>query len=153
MLASSWLHWLDSLGEGFWIVAAVCFTGAVIGVTAVVAHAWRRVRQSENRAALIGLMLQRGMSSSEIERILQTGAEVDEEETGTNPEVRIIELMKEGEYSGDDIERALAAARADGRIASGAVRIIETLMEQEAEIDEIENILEARRSPASPQRV
>ncbi len=156
MLAESIIDGLQKLGDGVLIVAVVCFGMMVVGVTTAIARAWRRVRETESRTALVGMMLQRGMSAADIERIMSTcldregedGAEVENQK----PDVRIIALMKENEYEGDDIERILDAARTNGVIDADTVKVIETLVEQGAEAEEIEGILDARRPP-SPNRV
>jgi hypothetical protein len=52
----------------------LALAGLVIGVTALVTHHWRGVRQFETEAALKQEMLQRGMSAEDIERVLRASA-------------------------------------------------------------------------------
>ena len=45
--------------------------GLVVAVTALVTHAWQRVRQRQMAASLILEMLDRGMSADEMAQVLQ----------------------------------------------------------------------------------
>lgn len=134
----------NGMNAGVLIVAIIFFSIMVVGVTCFIARAWSRVRTSEDRTALLGMMLQRGMSAADIERVMNSSTGTgDIGDTG--PDVGIVTLMKEYEYKGEDIERVLDAARTNGRIDSAALKIVETLVEQGAKVGEIEGILEARR--------
>jgi len=150
MLATSWFDWLGRVDQAVWLTAVPCFSVAAVVVTAFIVHGWRRVRQSESRTALVGMMLQRGMSAADIERVMQACSDSAGEDYEDEPDVRIVALMKENEYEGDDIERILDVARVNGRIDVAAVRVVETLVEQGAKVGEIEGILEARRTHPAP---
>src|SRR5262245_54444608 len=112
MLATGLFDWLGKLDVD--VITIVCITGAAVVIFGFVAQAWRRVREYENRAALVGMMIQRGMSVADIERVMQACVDPEDEEEEVKPDVRIITLMKENEYEGNDIERVLDAARIGG---------------------------------------
>ncbi len=62
----------------FW--SAVVLIVVVPGVTSVLAHYWFRTRKAELDAQLKSQMVQLGMSAAEIERVINSGAETEEEE-------------------------------------------------------------------------
>ncbi len=146
MLAEGIIH---ALTDDVMKLVALSSAASVVLLTLIMARAWRGVRRSENRTALIAMMLQRGMSAENIERVLNAGGlgvgggESEGEEY--DPEVRIITVLKENEYKGDDVERVLETVRHRGRIDAATAKIVETLVEQEAGVDEIVGVLEARQ--------
>jgi hypothetical protein len=148
VIISYWLESLQRFNEGVLIVASVALAATMIAMTAIVARAWRRVRQTDARSGLAALMLQRGMPASDIERILMACSQSVEK--AVDAETHIIELMKENDYSGDDVERVLDAARKNGTIEAATLKLIESLVEQGVEGREIENLLDAR-APRAPQ--
>lgn len=53
------------------VVAAVMSVSLVIGVTSVIAHAWRSVRERQMAISIVVEMLEQGMSAEEVVRVLQ----------------------------------------------------------------------------------
>jgi hypothetical protein len=151
MIAAYWLERLQEFNVAVLLVACVTGAATIIAATALIASAWKRVRQTDTRSALVGMMLQRGMSAADIERVMTACCGQDAGTDG-DPEAYIIGLMKENQYSGDDVERVLDAARKNGSIDAAAVKIIESLVEEGVEGREIETLLDAR-SPRAPQPV
>lgn len=152
MLMTSWTQWLqDANTSALVLMLGVLATAAVVIVTFAL-MAWRRTRESDNRTALASLMLQRGMSAEEVERVLRACNLAADHPEQTDPEAFLISLMKESEYSTEDVERVLDAARTNGQIDAATVKVIEGLVEQGVEGDEIETLLDARR-PRPPRAV
>jgi SOS response regulatory protein OraA/RecX len=151
MLMAGLFSWMGSIdGEVLQFGIIGC---SLVGMTGIVVHAWRKVRQSENRTALVGMMVQRGMSAEQIERVMRTCQEAAEAGDAEVTEAGIIGAMKEGDYPAEDIERVLDAARTNGVFDAGSLKIIAALVEQGAEADEIENLLEARRIHPAVNRI
>jgi hypothetical protein len=50
-------------------------TGLIIAITAIIAGTWGKTRRASENAQLKALMLQRGMSVEEIERVCRAGGE------------------------------------------------------------------------------
>lgn len=102
-----------------------------------------RAQAAETEARLKALMVQRGMSAEEIERILSTGPARQEFEAEENldPEGRIVSVLASNGYDGDDIERVLRAARRDGKVPLAAARTVETLANNWTEGKDIERVL------------
>lgn len=54
------------------LIPIVAFViGGAVGATAIIARAWHRVRVAAYQAHLKDLMIQRGMSAEEIERVVR----------------------------------------------------------------------------------
>lgn len=70
---------LELLGTGLLAagdeeIAAVAFgTGCAAAIVAIVAHQWRRQREAAYNARLKQMMIERGMSVDEIERVIRAG--------------------------------------------------------------------------------
>ena len=56
---------------------AAIMTGATFLIVWVIAHYWRRVRVAAYNARLKQLMIERGMSADEIERVLAADGKLD----------------------------------------------------------------------------
>ena len=70
---------LADLGDNEWVVAVTSVV--TIGIFLVVwtlAHQWRRARVAAYNARLKQLMIERGMSADEVERVLEADANLDE---------------------------------------------------------------------------
>lgn len=104
----------------------------------------------DNQDRLESLMIQRGMSADEIERVLKAeGSRPDFGAVVEDAEACIVEVLSENGYSGADIERILRAARAEaGQISPPAGQLVRTLAENWAKAADIERILQTRREPA-----
>ncbi len=104
----------------------------------------------ENQDRLKSLMIQRGMSADEIERILQAeGGKTDFLGETENTEARIVEVLSENGYEAADIERILVAARVGDAIPPSAGKLVVTLAENWAKPADIERVLATRRKPAT----
>jgi hypothetical protein len=116
-----------------------------------------KAEAADNEARLKALMLQRGMNADEIERILSAGdatAELRSEPIGDeharNPEARIVQVLADNGYGGEDIERVLRTARVDGAIPATAVRTVETLAGNWAKAGDIERVLRTQGGHGAP---
>lgn len=100
----------------------------------------------DNQDRLKSLMIQRGMSAEEIEQILsiQASPEIDSA-SSLEAEARIIQVLAENHYDGDDVERILAACRVGDRIDPATAKLVVTMAENWAKGPEIVRILESRR--------
>jgi hypothetical protein len=105
----------------------------------------------ENQDRLKSLMIQRGISAEEIERILSAeGSKPDFTEPTPGSESRIVEVLSGNGYGAADIERILIAARSDrGEIPPAVGNMVETLAENWAKAADIERMLQTRRKPAT----
>jgi hypothetical protein len=95
-------------------VSVIC--GTVIALSAILASQWRKVRQTEIEVALKRDMLNRGLSTDEIERVLRASAHTpppppEKPETITNNEYSLVEKMVDEGKSGEEIERVLRALK------------------------------------------
>ena len=156
MLASDTTSIFTTLGQNGVLQLSVIFAGLLLAlaiwqITAV----WRRVKQSEQRAQMVHSMLQRGFTPEQISRVLiatQVAAEAAEtsseaaEDASSDPEVRIVKILTNSSYEGDDVEKILAAARVEGRLDESTLGIIKTLAESWADTDSIVRVLESRRA-------
>lgn len=155
---SAWLGWFAELDDSVQVFA-VAAAGAVVCIIAgLLIQAWRRVKQSEQRTQLIGQLLARGLSADEITRVLSAADLAErracEQEAASrpasDPEVRIVKALTDQSYSGDDINRVLAAARVGGRIDPAVVEIVKSLAESWTDASNIVTVLEERRRAAPP---
>ncbi len=105
----------------------------------------------ENQDRLKSLMIQRGMSADEIERVLKAeGGTPSYAANVENTEAYIVELLSENGYEAADIERVLRAARGESdSIPASAGKLVATLAENWAKAADIERILQNRRRPAT----
>lgn len=152
MLITTWFEWLQDTNTSALVLMLSVLGAASVAMVAIVASAWRRGRESDNRTALASMMLQRGMSAEEVERVVRACQLTADEQAECDPEAQLISLMKESDYTTEDVERVLDAARYDGRIDAATVKVVEGLVEQGVEGAEIETLLDARR-PRPPRAV
>ncbi len=105
----------------------------------------------ENQDRLKSLMIQRGMSADEIERVLRSeGVKIDFAGEAENTEARIVEVLSDNSYEAADIERILGAARGGGdRISPAVGRLVVALGENWAKATDIERVLESRHKPST----
>jgi hypothetical protein len=150
----SFFGWLSSLDEGVVKLAIILFCGALgLGAWAF-SSAWRKIRQSEHRTRLTAMMLDRGMSAEQIEKVIQAGfighdPDADESPSSAaasaDPEVRLVKHLSDSQYEGADVQKIVAAARRDGKIDEATVQIVETLASNWEDTDAIVALLESRR--------
>lgn len=155
ILAAFW-EWLTSLDRGVIVVGLLVGAGVILAVTAIVAGAWQRIRQSAERARLVREMLERGMSAEQIARVLlasqladgEEGEEDDDALVGAESslEVRLVKVLSSNHYDADDVNRILSAARVNGQVDETNYCIVKPLAESWAEADHIVEILETRRA-------
>ena len=105
----------------------------------------------ENQDRLKSLMIQRGMSADEIERVLRSeGGKIDFTGEAENPEARIVEVLSDNSYEAADIERILRAARGgDDQVSPAACRLVVAMGENWAKAADIERLLQSRGKPAT----
>jgi len=143
----------------FGIAAVTVILGGCIYITKLIVDGFRRSHAAkleatarENQDRLKSLMIQRGMSADEIERVLNTeGARADfGSATAVDPETRIVEALTTHHYSADDIARVLNASRDEqGNIPPPTAGLVETLAANWADAPDIERVLRSRGKPAT----
>jgi len=103
----------------------------------------------ENEDRLKSLMIQRGMSAAEIERVLSArGARTDFAQVAEDGEARIVRALSDNGYESEEIERILRAARpTDGRVPPVVGQLVEALADDQTSSSAIERVLAARREP------
>lgn len=151
MLATGFFEWIsgvEPIKVGVFFVVPIA--ASIVGVAWAIANAWKGVRRSEHQTRLTALMLERGLKSEEIERLLKAGTVfVNSDPICTrpgesDPEVRVVNALSAQSYDGDDIEKVLGAARLNGEIDESAVAIVKTLAENWADADDIVKVLRNR---------
>jgi hypothetical protein len=83
--------------------------GALIALTAIVAHHWRRLRQLEIETALKQALLQKGMNAEEIERVVN--ATQGAAHAGTPPVTTLNDKQLEAKIAADLAAYGVAADR------------------------------------------
>ena len=149
MLATDLLELFGKMDDDAQSLLVIALGAAVITATCVLIHAWKRVKQSEQRTLLTSQMLARGMSADEITKVLisaslAAGAEVAP--AAADPEVRIVRILTDQSYDRDAINRILAAARIDASIDAPTIEIVRTLAESWTSASNIVNVLNERRN-------
>lgn len=151
MLASGFFDWIsgmDPVKIGIFFVTPICLS--MVGVAWAFASAWKSIRRSEHQTRLSALMLERNLKPDEIERLLKAGATFIESDPictkpgESDPEVRIVNVLSEQSYDGDDIKEVLAAAQMNGQIDESAVAMVKTLAENWAKAEDIAQVLRNR---------
>jgi hypothetical protein len=153
MLAEGFFSWLSTWDDGVTRVALIVGGATIVLAAWAIASAWKSIRCSEHQTRLTALMLERGMKSDEIERLLRAGpllamamADPKSGESGAHdPEVRIVNALAGQSYEGDDVEKVLSAARDSGPIDDATVGIVKAMAESWADADDIAKILRNRR--------
>lgn len=143
----SFFEWISKADEGIVIVMIVVTAGAIVGIVAVLAAAWRWARDVDYRARLTAMMLQRGMNPDEIERILRAGGPPAKPSDAAfdEPETRLVKELADHYYDGDDINTVLEAAREHGPIDDSDVRFVRPMAESWVSATEIARALRSRR--------
>lgn len=151
------LPFLNELdGEAFLAILALLL-GAGVFVVWIVSSAWRRAAQTEQRARLAGLLVQRGLPTAEIERVLRaaqmTNVCTDPDEEGVDaaadPETQLVQILASNHYGGNDIRKIIEAARRGGGVSPALVARVRALAAQWEDASGIVSMLEsdAARSP------
>ncbi len=148
------------IDEGLWvpIIVAIVSATAVYYCARVFAESRTRrhiatldAQSRENQDRLKALMIQRGMSADEIERILLARAPsppLADQADPSDAEQRIVTVLSENGYEGADVEQILAAARAGNQLDTTVAKMVETLAENWTKGPDIVRILKARRGAA-----
>lgn len=142
------LQWLAEMS----IVKITILAAAVVCAAGVGFSAWRRIRQSEHRTRLTAMMLERGMTPEQIEKVIAAGqigqdpapAVGAPSDPCADPEVRVIEHLTEWDYEADDVQKIVDTVRRHGQFDEVTVRIVETLASNWEDADAIVRLLEAR---------
>lgn len=143
---TAFLEALSRFDEDVLVVAAGCAAGTLILACWFFAAAWHKIRQSQHRAQLTAMMVQRGMPVDEIERVLRASS-VSAAEAVDVPadDPGIIKMLTDNNYEGSDVQRILSALHASGGATPENARIIKALSDNWADTGDIERILLARR--------
>jgi hypothetical protein len=156
MLADGLISWLTGLDNSVLRTALIVGGIAIVLSSWAIASAWKSIRCSEHQTRLTALMLERGMKTDEIERLLRAGpilamAGAESGESGSSdPEVRIVNALAGQSYEGDDVEKVLSAARDSGPIDESTFGIVKAMAESWAEADDIAKVLRNRRPRGNP---
>lgn len=144
------------------VMTLIFCTGALIAVSATVAHYWQKARTSELRRRMVAQMVERGMSGDEITRVL-LAADISAEDAAESaaaskaaspkspepaPEVTLVKVLSDNSYDGDDIQRILAAAQIRGQVDAVAVGMVRELAGNWVDADNIVAVLESHRARA-----
>jgi hypothetical protein len=109
---------LSTFRAGELIALVAVSGGLVIGLTAVIAGVWHKVRLAELQASLKQQMLNRGMSAVEIQQVLIASSPADASASeqkvvfSGNPvtdKAILAKFLAENGYEGNDIARVLEA--------------------------------------------
>ena len=135
------------------LIPIVLFVGgALVGVTAILAHQWRAIRCTELEVALKQDMLRRGLSVDEIERVLRASEKPPEGPAKADPvsdnAYALTEKMIEEGRSGEEIERLLKLFHTSGGpVSENEYALIEKMLDEGKTILEIERVVRAFRVP------
>src|SRR5262245_8857968 len=145
-----WQEWITRLVQDQLIILALVIGSCSVVAVGIVACQWRRVRLAQLEANLKMQMLNKGMSSLDIERILkvnpstnQSNEEEQAEFTGDffADKAKLVEILVNHEYSADDIERLLQNLH--GTLRPEKAGVIKMLVENETKMEEIEKVVNA----------
>ncbi len=148
---------LARMDEEAMVVGIVFFLVAgCVALALVFAHHRKSTRVAELNAAarenqdrLKSLMIQRGMSATEITQVLDAGGRLPLDTPIGNdsraPEERIVKALTENDYDGADVQLILSAARVGGKIEDSAARLVETMAGNWSKAADIERVLRARQ--------
>lgn len=128
------------------IVMGAC---VLVAITALIAHALQRAAQSDHRTRLAALLVQRGLPTAEIERILraaQSKGDDAEAVASDDPEVQLVKILTGNHYDGDDVQLILEAARANGPIDAPTIAIAKAMSESWIEAKEIAEVIRKRHT-------
>lgn len=70
------------LASGDEVAITVLVLGAIIAFTWIIADQWRRARVAAYNARLKQMMIERGMSADEIERVIKAESRLDNKKAG-----------------------------------------------------------------------
>ncbi len=135
------------------LIPIVLFAGgALVGITAILAHQWRAIRRTELETALKQDMLRRGLSVEEIERVLRATERPPEGPAKADPvsdnAYALTEKMIDEGRSGDEIERLVTLLKATGgTVSDNEYALIEKMLDEGKPIDQIERVVRAFRTP------
>ena len=148
--------WLNELDSGYRLAAIIVAMVMALAAIGIVAQSCRRIKESADRAKMLGEMLRRGMSAEEITRILlavqvtadeSSEDEIDPDET---PEAYVVKCLTDGWYGAEDIKQVLDAAHSHCGLDESTISIIETLAEGGTDTESIVQVLESRQKKAIP---
>jgi hypothetical protein len=109
------LELMDKLNGGELIGLVAIIGWMLIAVIGVVTYQWRRVRVAEVESGLKQSMVEKGMSPTEIEQVINAGRSPRRESHGgstgneTLDKTALAQQMIDNGYEGEDIERVLRA--------------------------------------------
>jgi hypothetical protein len=137
------------------LIPIVLFVGgALVGITAILAHQWRAVRRTEMEMVLKQDMLKRGLSVEEIERVLRASEGPPERPAKADPvsdnAYALTEKMIDEGRSGEEIERLVTLFRAGGTVSDNEYALIEKMLDEGKPVEQIERVLRAFRTTPTP---
>lgn len=131
------------------LVLTVLGGTAIVFIVGIIARTIQKSAQSDHRTRLAALLVQRGLPTTEIERILRAAAAKGDEaivEASDEPEVQLVKILTDNSYDGDDVKIVLDAARENGAIDASTVAMVKTMSENWIEAKEIAEIIRKRRT-------
>ncbi len=131
------------------LVLTVLGGTAIVLIVGIIARTIQKSAQSDHRTRLAALLVQRGLPTTEIERILRAAAAKGDEaivEASDEPEVQLVKILTDNSYDGDDVKIVLDAARENGAIDASTVAMVKTMSENWIEAKEIAEIIRKRRT-------
>lgn len=156
MLALGMFDWVPQLTGGDLRFALLLTTGTLVVIVWISAAAWRRVKQTDQRTRLAALLVQRGLPTAEVERILKLaigdGASDDSDEAvdpALDPETQLVQILAGNSYDGSDISTIVTAARSAGPITPAIVARVKAMSAQWQEASEIATYLMSHQ-PGGP---
>ncbi|MHC5110833.1 MAG: hypothetical protein ACYTHJ_13260 [Planctomycetota bacterium] len=150
MINNLW-DWMNTFDQEYRFVTlivamALTFLAIVLGF-----HAWRRARESTNRARIVRDMLNRGCSTEEITRVLLASdlsarsGDSDTLDPDEDPDAYVVKYLTDHWYNGSDIQKVLNAAREDGGIDATSIQIIKSMADGWSDAGAMVKVLESRR--------
>lgn len=131
------------------IIIVALSGGALVAITALFAHAWQRATQTDHRARLAALLVQRGLPTAEIERIMhatQLKGDAPAIDPLEDPEVQLVKTLTENHYDGKDVQLVLEAARAGGTLDAAVVGMVRSMSENWVDAAGIAEVIRKRRT-------
>ena len=136
----------------FLFVGSLAILGALVGIIALLAHHWHRVRVAEMEIALKQQMLDKGMSAADIVQVLKASRDSGEAEAAGAKDfnavrAELVETLVEHELPAADIELILQALQDDPEGAAKNAESIANMAEQGMTGADIARVVRAMKPP------
>ena len=146
MLAHGWYEAFQTLDEGVQVTLIIFSAATISGCVWALSSAWCSAKQTERRARLASLLLDRGCRPDEIERVVRATNGKGTATADPDPEVAMAKHLTDNSYEGPDVQKVLSAARDTNALDGGAVRLVQTMAENWADAEDIAGVLRNRRN-------